>query len=672
MLAYNPSRGIKRRRVNVACNPCRAHKIRCDGARPDCGTCLRRREKCAYSGSNEREVIDPSTAENTQPVPLLQALIPVGNEDEPEITAMGLAARLPNENDQSADDYFGDSSAVAFIKQLQENWRISGPDPGLPQHQMSAKSTHRKPVDDIAKCIVVPLDLLPARPLADHLVNCFFSKYHTLYPLVHKTAFLSVYQSMWAGGNGDPQDFRHPGIGLGDPTVSATTFYYALNIIFACGSLFSESLGEQRQSMSESFFSRCKPALDMDYLERGDLALVQVLVLMSHYLQGSPTPNRCWHVTGTASRMAQGIGLHSTVGDERRSFAQKQIRRRVWHGCVMLDQGASTMLGRPAMHSNSQSVPLPKAIDDCYLYPDLAICEQLPGTLCRVEWFIATLKLHQLLRKMSRPSTENASEQYTSKATEEKTTHSIDQVQSLTDIDLELESFRISVPKSIDFEIEVDDQPDQLLREKCLLKARFLYLRLLAYRPVLSQSLNRIRDTQISNTDRVCKIPDTGIYSNLALNCSVLCVQSAIDLVSLVNETCGTELASVWFYNVFYTFSAGLIVIIAEHHSQVLQLVTRESLDLAWVKCHSTLDYLKSINRLAERCSHTLNDTRARCAKFQSGFNSGDHNAPQTCTTSTTNVVAGQRESENDFEKLLTDIDFDNISLDWSLFDFDH
>ncbi|KAL4957897.1 fungal-specific transcription factor domain-containing protein [Aspergillus filifer] len=671
MLAYGPSRGIKRRRVNVACNPCRAHKIRCDGVRPDCGTCLGRREKCAYSGSGHGEVIDPSKM-NTQHEPTIQALASNKIEDEPEITAMGLAARLPSENDQSADDYFGDSSAVAFIKQLQENWKLSGPDPSPSQRYISTQSTHWKPSDNLAQCITIPLDLLPARPLADHLVNCFFSKYHTLYPLVHKTAFLSLYQSMWADGCGGSQNLRNPGIGLGDPTISVTTFYYALNIIFACGCIFSESLGDKRQSMSESFFSRCKPALDIDYLERGDLALIQVLVLMSHYLQGSPTPNRCWHVTGTASRMAQAIGLHSTVGDERRSFVQKQIRRRVWHGCVMLDQGASTMLGRPAMHSHSQSVPLPEAIDDCYLYPDVAICEQPSGTLCRVEWFIATLKLHQLLRKMSKPYNERTSEQYISKAAEEKMMHSIDQVQSLTDIDLDLESFRMSIPKSIDWEIGARDQPDQLLREKCLLKARFLYLRLLAYRPVLSQSLKRMRDTQICNSSITRKIPDTGIYFNIALNCSVLCVQSAIELISLVNKTCCTELASVWFYNVFYTFSAGLIIIIAEHHSQVLQLVTRESLDLAWDKCHSTLDYLKSINRLAERCSRTLNDTRARCAKFQTGFNSGGHNSPQTCTISTINVVAGQAVDENDFEKLLTDIDIDNISLDWSLFDFDH
>ncbi|KAL4937597.1 hypothetical protein BDV06DRAFT_226796 [Aspergillus oleicola] len=351
--------------------------------------------------------------------------------------------------------------------------------------------------------------------------------------------------------------------------------------------------------------------------------------------------------------MAQGIGLHSTVGDERRSFAQKQIRRRAWHGCLMLDQAASTMLGRLATHSQSQSVPLPEAVDDCYLCPDMAICEQPPGILSRVEWVYCYVEV-------ASAAAEN----------EQEMTHSIEQAQILIQIDLDLESFRTSIPKPIDWESRADGQPDLLLREKCLLKARFLYLRLLAYRPVLSQSLNHMRDAQTKSDEDTRKIPETGIYSSIVMNCSVQCVQSAIELITLINETCSTELASVWFYNVFYTFSAGLSIIIAEHHRQVLRLVIRESLNLAWDKCHSTLDYLKSIDMLAERCAHTLNGTRARCSKVQSGFSSWVHNGPQTYTSSTIKAVAGEQGDENGSEDIFADIGFDNI--DWSLFDFDY
>ena len=51
-----------------------------------------------------------------------------------------------------------------------------------------------------------------------------------------------------------------------------------------------------------------------------------------------------------------------------------------------------------------------------------------------------------------------------------------------------------------------------------------------------------------------------GISANFTMDCSVFCVQSAIDLIGLVHETCNTELASVWYYNVFCKNHTGLLI----------------------------------------------------------------------------------------------------------------
>ncbi|KAL4929566.1 transcription factor domain-containing protein [Aspergillus undulatus] len=626
---YKPNRGPKRRRVNVACSPCRAHKIRCDGIRPNCGTCQRRREECAYPDDSTGRIPEtfgrgedngPNEA-NLQLAPDLQLSMPAEVPLEQEVTAMGLAARPLSNNDRVEKGFFGDSSAVAFIKRLQETLKSGEPAPELvkqPQNATGYGTTQRTPPGGSTQGITIPLDLLPPRALADHLVDCYIAKIHTLYPFVHKEAFLSLYHAIWMSGNSGSNIFNNSGIGLGDPAVTVTTFYYGLNMVFATGCLFSDLLGTERETTSEAFFYRCKPALDVDYLERGDLALVQVLMLMSHYLQGSQTPNRCWHVIGTACRMAQAIGLHSITGDERRSFAQKQIRRRVWHGCMMLDLAASTMLGRPAMTSHPQSVPLPEAIDDYYLSPDFVICLQPPNTPSRVEWFVATLKLHELLRRMSKLTNHVTTEAYSGRYPDQEMAHDIQQVQYVTQIDLELENCRANIPKPLNWESIEDNEQDPMLREKYLLKARFLYVRILAYRPVLSQSLDHVR-VKTNDANRILEKPETGIYSNLTMNCSVLCVQSAIDLISLVNETCRTELASVWFYNVFYTFSAGLVIILAKFHGRALEIVTRRALDLAWDQCQSTLHYLKSYSGVAGRCAHSLDDIRSRCLRMHSG-----------------------------------------------------
>ncbi|CAG8156794.1 unnamed protein product [Penicillium olsonii] len=240
---------------------------------------------------------------------------------------MGLISR--HLNDQSIGGFFGDSSTVAFINQLQDAVSKTPAPLQASRRQFDPKTATNFNANDLQV-------LLPPRTLADHLVDCYFSKIHSLYPFVHKEAFLTAYDSLRRNKD-TPSGRSTNGLGLGDAGGNLITFYYGLNMIFALGCQFSDIVQHEREAVSEAFFQTCKPVLDLDYLENGDLALAQTLLLMAHYLQGSRTPNRCWHVIGTACRLAQGVGLHSDVGNEHRSFAETQIRRRVWHGCVMLD-----------------------------------------------------------------------------------------------------------------------------------------------------------------------------------------------------------------------------------------------------------------------------------------------------------------------------------------------
>lgn len=245
---------------------------------------------------------------------------------------MGLVSR-PLNIQGPTEGFFGDSSTIAFIKQLQNTARLRTPVP----ESLQEFSNHRPQENPRALNEIESRGFLPPRHLADHLVDCYFSKIHSLYPFLHKEAFFAAYEALWRK-KGSPSSEQSPnGFGLGEIGGNYKTFYYGLNMIFALGCQFSDIIQAEREATSEAFFHTCKPALDVDYLEAGDISLIQTLLLMAHYLQGSRTPNRCWHVTGVACRLAQGVGLHSEAGNEHRSFAEIQIRRRVWHGCVMLD-----------------------------------------------------------------------------------------------------------------------------------------------------------------------------------------------------------------------------------------------------------------------------------------------------------------------------------------------
>ncbi|KAJ0414982.1 fungal-specific transcription factor domain-containing protein [Aspergillus carlsbadensis] len=673
---FQIKQGTKRRRVNVACSPCRNHKIRCDGIRPHCGTCRRRREKCVYAeDSNEGVSSHPSSqidnkmdAMHPLPASELDEPTQLGDQASPEVTAMGLATRPLSDvedTDESVKGFFGDSSAVAFIKRLQETLKSGTPAPGLPHPPFNSTafgSYRGANTAGVAQCFKIPRDQLPPRALADHLVDCYFSRIHSLYPFIHKEAFLSCYTLVWTS-NGSQVDvstnpYLNAGLGLGDLGVSTTTFYYGLNIVFAMGCQFSDLVQAERETTSEAFFHRCKRALDVEYLERGDLALVQVLLLTAHYLQGSQTPNRCWHAIGTACRLAQGVGLHSLRGDEHRSFAQKQMRRRIWHGCRMLDLAISSMLGRPPMTSSSLSVPLPNAVDDCHLSGNTTEGSQPPDSFSRVEWFVATLRLHELLREINNTLYDDVADDLAA----QKKIDKVQQIQHITQIDSKLEDFRRSLPRQLCWEIASQtNDPDPLLREKLLLKARFLLLRLLAYRPVLSQSLGHIRNAKAS---------DSGIYSNFTQNCSVLCAQASVDLIALVNQTCNTDLASVWFYSVFYVFTAGLVLILTEFDSDLVNIVTREALDLAWDNCSSALDFLKTYSVVAEQCANGLIATRSKCLKLQTDRSHEPQPTAGVQKGSVPNVATGDGIDDALYpEDFLDDLYLDNIPLDLSWFD---
>lgn len=262
--------------------------------------------------------------------------VTIGAEDDVGVTAMGLVSKSPKGDSSLVKEHFGESSAIAFIQQLQDTLGLGSTASTLVDERSSSQPTGHKERSLKPLC-ESGIGSLPPRPLADHLVSCYFSKIHSLYPFVHQPAFMDAYKSLWKTDEPRSNTIKACGLGLGSMDVSSTTFYFALNAIFALGCQFSDVVQADREATSEAFFLSCKSALDLSYLEKGDLALCQTLLLMAHYLQGSSTPSRCWHAIGMACREAQALGLHSRGSDAQRSFTEIQIRRRVWHGCVMLD-----------------------------------------------------------------------------------------------------------------------------------------------------------------------------------------------------------------------------------------------------------------------------------------------------------------------------------------------
>lgn len=85
------------------------------------------------------------------------------------------------------------------------------------------------------------------------------------------------------------------------------------------------------------------PATDILTIE-ANAWTVQVMLLMTQYLQGTQRSIKTWAIHGLAVKGAFQLGLHSEQVLQRFGPLEREIRRRVWYGCVVLDRFADLLL----------------------------------------------------------------------------------------------------------------------------------------------------------------------------------------------------------------------------------------------------------------------------------------------------------------------------------------
>jgi hypothetical protein len=244
---------------------------------------------------------------------------------------------LANLSDMS-QDFYGSSSAASFLHETCRNM-------GLRSSQrpaMKRPSAHRDaPQSSQFRYANVTNFQLPPRSLADHLIECYFERVYYLYPYFDRPAFEHAYNSLWQPVDetaATPDRFRDLGIGsplIGDSKTAV--FHASLNAIFALGCPFSNLPASEKVKSAEVFFSRSKSHVGFDLLEMHNVGVVQLLLLVAQALQGTSFPNRCWNAAGAAYRIALALGLHTDPPYTQGESHDQEIRRRTWHGCIVLD-----------------------------------------------------------------------------------------------------------------------------------------------------------------------------------------------------------------------------------------------------------------------------------------------------------------------------------------------
>lgn len=358
----------RRLQSNAACKGCRKRKSRCDGARPRCSNCEIRDVQCEYASPS-------STSKRPRPSRVAVVSTPSSTAREHNV-------------DDGEQTYLGPSTTFNFVSDCSKRGP-NGAQPAfqshlspLPGSDASARST------TTLQTIGAALDL-PDRDLADRLVDAYFSHTHQLYPVLHEGTFRAEYESMWERSS----SYQHH---------SGLSWHALLNVVFAHGLEPGGLLDDDDASAHTArFIQRSQDLIARHAFKTATLELVQSMLLLCFHLQNTAEIEQCWNLSGLTIRTATSLGVHLSLHQENFLPIERELRKRAWWGCYVLDQSISMQLGRtPCLGVNYGHVGLPLEIDDIYMTNDEIAPTQPSVIPSMVSFFIAVIRLSSIVSEM--------------------------------------------------------------------------------------------------------------------------------------------------------------------------------------------------------------------------------------------------------------------------------
>ncbi|EAW07126.1 transcription factor domain-containing protein [Aspergillus clavatus NRRL 1] len=708
-LGSEPERRPKRRKVAVACDECRARKIRCDGTQP--GTCsvnvatsdrsnphclwsmyeaigypvclyrragekksrayiaslenrIKHLESPGYSPTNGGSDSRLRTSGHAQVAitlsrdPHLRSIYAIakftsrtrGEEQclcrhwppvaivrsperpsEAEERDDGVNAMMGAlEEERQSQGFFGSSSAASFMRQIKTavDKRVASPHRQTSESIMGALPRSSLMSARVERPSVVSNYVLPPRKTADSLMDVYWCFVFPLYPLVDSILLRREYSKIWTGETLESDE---------------NMLMCTLNVIFALACQLADFIPpEEREASADAFFSRAKDLLHFNLWHSGSAGLIQCLLLMAQYLQSTDSAHQCWIVTGLAIRNAQSLGLHLPQTIARLpSFQEQQLARKIWHGCVLMDRVISMTFGRPAMISKAScgSVPLPATVDEEYIPAAVGDEATQPADRPSVMAFYAkSLELYEILNdillSLYKPVPEENPEDiydfYFNKETSQGE-------RTIFELDRALTKWTRSLPPHLRGELPSRPENAVFYHQSVVLKARFLHVRMLLFRPILSKFCTA-RD--ITPLDPLISL-DYSFPQRVALQCSVICVKVAQEVIELIHSNIPADGTMgplpAWWYNIL----SATVLIAGRLRSAILEEVTGETITRSWDCALEILRKYHSYSTSARRCVAALEILYERVASEEQP-QSDLHNNQPTASSALNDMSLGE------------------------------
>jgi hypothetical protein len=264
--------------------------------------------------------------------------------------------------------FFGPSSNISFTRQIvravkatlrsQPLQQVRGyrNDEHQPQSQMLHVSRPPSPlhqrIDTDDWRAENPISMaLPPDEECIRLIRQYCGRTGVLFPYIHEESFIATYNSFKATNF---RKVRRSWLGLLNMMLAMATRTAVNSMVSA----------QEREEQSDTFFVRGWRLCEKQVKYSPSLEIVQFLLLLSQYLQGTSQGAETWNAHGLTVKSAYQLGLHSTDALKQYPPLEREIRKRTWYMCIILDRTLSMTFGRPFVIPASYiRVPHPEPYD---------------------------------------------------------------------------------------------------------------------------------------------------------------------------------------------------------------------------------------------------------------------------------------------------------------------
>lgn len=195
-----------------------------------------------------------------------------------------------------------------------------------------------------------------------HLLNVYWTRYHSLIPVVSRTQVETLCQTLWAPDGSELQS---------TPLIDGII---ALCLKYLDSSGLNRRLIGLRLEQGDpslTYFRRCMAATSQ-YAAFAEPSLdrLQCYVLMTLYLLDAGEHQPAYNMIGLALRIAQALNIHRGLPD---SDPDAGITHRVWWTILHLNFRCARLIGRPVgLQLTEATCPLPPA-NDFFAYHTRAV-----------------------------------------------------------------------------------------------------------------------------------------------------------------------------------------------------------------------------------------------------------------------------------------------------------